>query len=279
MTLCNGPRNRTTVAAAVRMAGMILWILPAFACSSSSDLDPIKAQLTDLQVQILELQKQGPTKEQVAAVQATLSAQNESFHLAHAEVRQELRALTDQIEHLEAKLEDTNFRLTQLAQQITATNQELQEVRNAAEEARASVSPPPTSSQPGSSDPQALYDTAYNDYLQGNFDLAILGFRKYSETYPATDLADNAAYWIGECYYSQGKFQKAIDQFDIVLDRFQGSDRVPSVMLKKGYAYLELGQRAPGIVQLQKVICEFAGTDEAHLAKTRLEEMDIDVDC
>ncbi len=262
------------------MAGLILVISPAFACSSTSELDPIKDQLTDLQVQILQLQKQGPTKDQVAEVQTALTAQSEAFHQAHEEVRQELRSLTDQIEHLEAKLEDTNFRLTQLAQQITATNQELQEFRNAAKAARATTPPPKISAvDPDVSDPQALYDTAYNDYLQGNFDLAILGFRQYSETYPATDLTDNAAYWIGESYYSQDKFQKAIDQFDIVLDRFQGSDRAPSAILKKGYAYLELGQRAPGIVQLQKVACEFSSTDEAHLAKTRLEEMDIDVDC
>ena len=125
-------------------------------------------------------------------------------------------------------------------------------------------------------DPQALYDTAYNDYLEGNYD-PILGFHQYAETYRSTELADNAVYWIGECYYRQSKFQKAIEQFDEVLTRFERSDHRPSALLKKGYAYFELGQRAQGVVHLQNVIREYAGTDEAHLANQRLREMGVEL--
>ena len=247
----------------------------ALGCVSSTDLDSIETQLQDIQLQILQLQKQSPSKNEIATLQAAVMEQLQALIKAEADAGADLDTLSGRIEQLEGKLEDTHFRLVQLSQQIAATNQELQAMRRAAEEVNArSTTPPPAVVNP--TDPQALYDTAYNDYLQGNFDLAILGFHQYAETYRGTELADNAIYWIGECYYRQGKFQQAIEQFDEVLTRFERSDRTPSTLLKKGYAYFELGQRAQGVVQLQSVVREYAGTDEAHLASQRLQEMGID---
>jgi len=272
-------KQRMQRARTILRAGIVVLMMPALACTSSTDLETIQSQLSDVQLQLLQLQKQGPTKTELADLEATLGERMEALLAAQAEVRADLELLTSRIEQLEAKLEDTNFRLAQLSQQIVATNQELQEVRNAAEEARARVASPQQQPAVNPTDPRTLYDTAYNDYLQGNYDLAILGFRQYLDSYRGTDLADNATYWIGECFYRQGKFQKAIDQFDAVLTRFDSSDRTASALLKKGYAYLELGQRAQGVVQLQSVICEHANTDEAHLAAQRLRELGIDVEC
>lgn len=247
-------------------------------CASSNEFEAIKTQLSEIELQILQLQKQAPSKDEISALEASLSSRVDSILEAGAEMRADLRSLAEQIDQLEAKLEDGVYRLQQLSQQIAATNQELKAVRSAAEEARASVTarPPPAAN---SADPRALYDTAYNDYLQGSFDLAILGFQQYLETFPDTELTDNAIYWIGECFYRQGKFQKAIEQFGAVLLRFPDSDRTASALLKKGYAHLELGQRAQGVVNLQSVICEHASTDEASLASQRLQEMGIDVEC
>ena len=255
-------------------AGTALLAVSALGCVSSADVDAIKTQLQDIQLQVLQLQKQSPSKSEVAGLEQAISEQIQTLVRSQADVRTDVGALATRIEQLEDKLSETHFRLTQLSQQIAATNQNLQAVRNAAEEARVKRASPAPVVNP--TDPQALYETAYNDYLQGNFDLAILGFHQYAETYRSTELADNAIYWIGECYYRQGKFQKAIEQFDEVITRFERSDRVPSALLKKGYAYFELGQRAQGVVHLQNVIREYPGTDEAHLASQRLKEMGVE---
>lgn len=266
-------RRFATVRIGMRV-GAALLAASAFGCVSSTDLDAIKTQLQDIQLQVLQLQKQSPSKSELASLEKTVVEQIQTLVRSEAEVQADVGALATRIEQLEDKLAETNFRLTQLSQQIAATNLDLQAIRNAAEEARVRTASPPPVVNP--TDPQALYDTAYNDYLEGNFDLAILGFRQYAESYQNTDLADNATYWIGECYYRQGKFQKAIEQFDLVLTRFERSDRVPSALLKKGYAYFELGQRAQGVVHLQNVIREHQGTDEAHLANQRLAEMGVE---
>ncbi|MEM7351406.1 MAG: tol-pal system protein YbgF [Acidobacteriota bacterium] len=231
--------------------------------------------MKDIQLQVLQLQKQSPSKSEVADLEAAITEQIQILVRSEADLQADVGGLSTRIEQLEDKLEETHFRLTQLSQQISATNQDLQALRNATEEAqRRSSTRAATVVNP--TDPQTLYDAAYDDYLQGNFDLAILGFHQYAETYRNTDLTDNAIYWIGECYYRQGKFQKAIEQYDQVLDRFEGSDRIPSTLLKKGYAYFELGQRPQGVVYLQNVIRDYDGTDEAHLATQRLQEMGIE---
>lgn len=260
-------------------AGIALAVIPALACSSNQEFQKLGHQIEDLQVHTLRLQKESPTKEELVRLESSLGGQIETLLEAADENRADLADLRERIEALETKLGETNFELTKLNQLISATNEELQAIRNAAEAAREVAKTSPTPSVSADTDPRELYDTAYNDYQQGSFDLAILAFHQYLESFPDNELADNATYWIGECFYLQGRFQQAIEQYDEVLSRFEASDRTPSALLKKGYAYLELGQRAQGIVQLQNVTCEYGGTDEAHLARQRLSEMGIDVDC
>ena len=262
-------------------AGIVLAAMPALACSSATELERIQAQLSEVHFVLLELRKQNATKAEVEALEATLAASDANHLESQVALSRELEALARRIRELESKLDDTTFRLTQLAQQIEATNQDLQALRSATEDAR--TPPPPVApvaiSTDSVTDPQLLYDTAFNDYTGGAYDLAILGFRQYLESFPETDQADNAVYWIGECYFQQEKFDRAIRQFDEVLESYPRSERRASALLKKGYAYLEKGDRGQGATLLEEVICRHDGTDEARLANQRTQALGIDVDC
>jgi tol-pal system protein YbgF len=260
---------------ALRFAAL-LWAGTLLGCVSQSDLKSLHGKLEDLEVEILELRKSNATGAEVNAVGTSLATRIDQLSTAEQGLASEIVSLRAEVEQLEAKLDDTHFRLAQLLQQIAATQQELQTLRAAAAEPRR---PAPPALPRASNDPQTVYDTAYADYSRGNLDLAVVGFRQFLELEPRAELTDNALYWLGECFYRQAKFNKAIDQFDQVLTRFPNGDRVASALLKKGYAYLEMGQRAQGIVQLQAVACEHRGKDEAELARKRLAELSIDVDC
>ena len=135
----------------------------------------------------------------------------------------------------------------------------------------------PASASPGpSGNPMELYQTAYRDYQRGNFDLAMAGFADFIRQNPNSDLADNAAYWIGESLFSQKKYQDAIAQFDSVVTKYPQSDKVPGALLKKGYAYIALGEKAQGIVQLQYVVHEHPSSQEASLARQRLHALGVE---
>ncbi len=265
--------------------------LGAAGCVTPQDIEGLQSQLSDIQRQVLQVQQQSPSKAEVTSLEASVGRQMESLLKTEADMQVKLQGLSSQIDELQAKLEDTNYRLAQLSQQIATTNQELKAFRTAPPAAPpvtvapdgSMVQPPPVmnpgGNPPGSgpaADPQALYNGAYNDYLKGNYDLALREFQEYLENFPTTDLADNATYWIGECYYRQRRFRQAVDQFDDVLEKFPRSDKVVAATLKKGYAQLELGERSQGVVQLRHVIRQYPNSDEANLARQRLREIGVD---
>jgi tol-pal system protein YbgF len=249
-------------------------------CVSTSDIEGLQSQLSDVQRQLLQAQKQAPSKEDVSDIEVQVGKRMESLLKSEADMQVRLQDLSKQIDQLQANLEDTNYRLGQLSQQIAATNQELKSVRSAPPPAAEGAEPGAegAAAAPGATaaNPQTLYQTAYNDYLRGNYDLAIREFQDYFDHFPETDLADNAVYWIGECYYRQGKFRQAISQFDAVLSRYPRSDKLPSALLKKGYSHLQLGERSQGVVQLQHVIAEYPSSDEANLARQRLRQLGVE---
>ncbi len=265
----------------------------AAGCVSSSDIEALHTQIADVQRQVGEMQTQAPSKQDVGNLEGRIGRQMESLLKTEADMQVKLQNLSSHIDELQAKLEETNNRLAQVSQQIAATNQDLQNFRSAAPASTepadgavanpAPVAPPPGVGIPagvarpgGKADPKALYDSAYNDYLKGNYDLAMREFDEYIAEYPDTDLTDNATYWVGECYYRQRKFRQAISQFDQVITHFPRSDKMASALLKKGYAYLELNERQQGVVLLRQVVRQHGTSDEANLARQRLRELGVD---
>jgi tol-pal system protein YbgF len=254
------------------LAPLLLAAAAAVGCGSSQ-LDTMEQQIGDIQRQVLLIQKQGAGKEEVAGLQTQTAEQNRNLLKAQADIQLELQSLSSLIEQLEGKLEDTNYRLAQLSQQIAATNQQ---IKGLGPSVPPGAAPGPVGGNNASADPETLYRTSYNDYLRGNYDLAILGFRQYVESFPTTDLADNAEYWIGESYYRQKRYPDAVREFDVVISKYPNSDKIASAVLRKGYAYLEMGEQSKGVVQLQNVIRKYPRSDEANLARQQLTTLGID---
>lgn len=244
-------------------------------CVSSTDIDALHDQIADVQRQAVLLQQQGSSKQEVAQLESTIQRQTEALLKAEADMRLDINSLSAQIAQLQDKLEDTNYRLAQVSQQIAATNQDLKASRTTPAGPGAPGDATPAAAGTAT-DPETLYQTSYSDYLRGNYDLAMLGFKQYLEAFPETDLADNAIYWIGECFYRQQKYVDAIAEYDRVLKQFPRSDKTASALLKKGFSLLEQGQRKEGIVQLQSVAKSFPSSDEANLAKQRLQSLGVD---
>jgi len=118
--------------------------------------------------------------------------------------------------------------------------------------------------------PTEVYNLAYNDYVKGNDDLAIAGFTRFVQQFPASTLAPNALYWTGEIYYSRRAYPKAIIYFEQVHQKYPKSEKAVAGLLKSGYAHLELGNRPRAELYLKKVIERFPQSNEASLAKDKL---------
>ncbi|HPC88687.1 MAG TPA: tol-pal system protein YbgF, partial [Candidatus Saccharicenans sp.] len=138
--------------------------------------------------------------------------------------------------------------------------------------------PEPAASQPPQTvvvtiPAQEMYNNAYSDYLKGNYDLAIESFKLFLQQYPATPLADNALYWIGECYYSQGKYTEAIESFNDLLLNYPNGDKVPAAYLKKGMSFIQQGKKDEALATFKLLVSKYPQQEEARLAQQKINEL------
>jgi tol-pal system protein YbgF len=267
---------------------LILLSLFMAACASSGDVRSVEDRIGDLEDQIAEMRRSASSKAEVEQLNRTLAEQTQSILRSNAEMTARVGQIDERMQNTQGNIEQTNYRIDRLAQQVNALQREVETLRRAlGASLPPGTGPGGSASLPGEeinvqppigapADPLETYAAAYRDYQRGTWDLAIEGFAEFVQQNPDSDLADNAAYWIGESYFSQQKYREAIQQFDEVITRYPRSDKVPAALLKKGYSYLEIGERAQGIVQLQYVIHEHPGSQEANLARQRLRTLGIE---
>jgi tol-pal system protein YbgF len=114
---------------------------------------------------------------------------------------------------------------------------------------------------------------AYNDYLKGNYDLAVESFKLYRQQFPDSPLADNALYWIGECYFSQRKFNEAIDVFNELILTYPQGDKAAAAYLKKGLSFVELGKKDEAVATFRLLMAKYPLQDEAKIAQDKIREL------
>ena len=272
--------------------------LAASGCISTSDFEAAQRQIAELQEELAQIKRTASSKEEVQNVNVRIAEQTEQLLRSNATLVAKVDQIEERLQTTQGGVEQSTYRMDQLAQQVTKAQRDLDDVRALIallqqQQAAAPVPAVPsdaateTGTAPSSQvtvpaapapsgDPNQIYQAAYRDYQKGNFDLAIEGFRDFLSVNKQADLADNAEYWIGESLFSQKKYREAIQQFDVVVSKYPRSDKVPGALLKKGYAYISIGERAQGVVQLQYVVHEHPSSQEASLARQRLRQLGIE---
>lgn len=116
-----------------------------------------------------------------------------------------------------------------------------------------------------------LYEIAYNDLMQENYQLALINFRAFLKRHPGTRLSDNAQYWIGEVYYAQGQYGLAIEEFRRVIEEYPGQDKVPAACYKAALSFEQEEDLPTARRYLEYLIEQFPDSREAGLAHERLD--------
>jgi tol-pal system protein YbgF len=125
----------------------------------------------------------------------------------------------------------------------------------------------------GAVTPVEAYNLAYNDYLRGNYTLAVNGFEQFLQQYPSSILVPHAMYWLGESYFGAKQYQKAAETFEQFMQRYPKHEKVPAALLKDGLAYLEIGDKQQASQLLKRLVANYPTSDEANVAKGRLAEI------
>ncbi len=172
--------------------------------------------------------------------------------------------LRDAFAKMTVQLDETNSRVAALRQQVEDSQMNSASVRNYTADVQGAV------------EPDRVYIAAYNDYLVGNFELAIAAFMDFLATFPDSEYSDNAAYYLGVCQMEQGRYEAAIKAFDEVLNLFPKADKMTPAYYKKGLALLQVQRNAEAIETFKKLLTRFPESSEALLSKDELQKLGID---
>jgi tol-pal system protein YbgF len=116
----------------------------------------------------------------------------------------------------------------------------------------------------------AQFQEAYRSYTNARYDDALAGFSKFVAANPASDYADNALYWRGECLLAEGKLLQAVGEYERLLARYPRSEKAPAVLLRIGFVYDKLGDAEKASDYYFKVVDQYPGSEEARKASQRV---------
>lgn len=208
-------------------------------------IDGLKSLVIQLNDQVA---KSGLTIDKISTV---LESQTSGNRSADQTLIQEVRKLSE-------KIDDAGTRISALAQQL---NELKVQSKALSEEPARGLSP------------EALYNQAFSDFVQGSFDMAIQGFSGYLTTYPAGEKAADALLYTGEAYSSQNKLPQAIAAFTRVINEYPNSEKVSSALYKRAKVELALQERENAIADFKNIVEKFPASPEADLAKAELDTL------
>ncbi|MDX1649968.1 MAG: tol-pal system protein YbgF, partial [Myxococcota bacterium] len=126
---------------------------------------------------------------------------------------------------------------------------------------------------PAASQELAAYRSAYEAWRTDAHQACIDRFREFLQAFPSSDYADDAAYWMADCYFEQGDYQTAILRFDDVVSRHPTSPKASEALYRQGEALMRLGPSFSKAAQkaFERVIDEYPESTRARDAERQLE--------
>ncbi|MFI4923198.1 MAG: tol-pal system protein YbgF [Burkholderiales bacterium] len=242
-------------------------------CAGMLSDDEARSKIAQQQKQILELQTQNHALEaRTMKLEETLKNQGllelltqiETLKADVSKLRGQLEVQGNNFESLDKRQKDFYVDLDTRLRRLEQASQTLAPVPGAAGT---------TPGKPGGADSAAEnsgYEAAYNLFKTGNYAGSISAFQNFLKTYPSSNLAPSAQYWIGNAYFAQRDFKNAIASQQKLLEAYPDSSKAPDAMLNIASAQQELGNTAAARKTLNELIAKYPVSDAAEKAKKRL---------
>lgn len=114
------------------------------------------------------------------------------------------------------------------------------------------------------------YKDAYNLFKNGDYASAIGQFESFLESYPQSNLAPGAAYWIGNARYALRDYQLAIDAQRRLINKYPDSLKAPDAYLNIASSQYEMGDSKASKHTLENLLAKYPNSEAAKKAKQRL---------
>ena len=117
------------------------------------------------------------------------------------------------------------------------------------------------------------YRSAYALYEQGRIDDAKKALGSFATKYPRHPYADNAQYWVGECFYDQKDYESARREFMRVVSDHPDGNKVPDSMVKVGLCNQMLNRTEEARRMFDAVMLTYPDSQAAAVALKLLGEI------
>ncbi|MFC1747151.1 tetratricopeptide repeat protein [Candidatus Neomarinimicrobiota bacterium] len=184
-----------------------------------------------------------------------------SMSSAEVAMANQLSLLMNKISLLEEKttfIDSTNFEI--LSQLVTLEDRIISLASSFNDVRDAQI---PGVSRPGPITEEAYqqrYIDALSAYQDGRFEAAIQDFTALLSIPMRHELADNAQYWLAECYYSTRDFRRAIMEFERVFS-YTGSNKAADAQYKIALCYLQAGEEQRARLEFQRLVDQFPNSE------------------
>ena len=278
--------SRLFVGCCLVFAGVLFFPHDGF--GQNRERQQIMADVRMLHEQTMRLQLQIATlDESLREFTEQLQVQAEATVRAFADQRLLVDEVAGDVRILREKIDDTNVRISSMSQEVEALRVAIPRMSMPAPllltdpETGLPIEPPvesamplPTASVNPVASPRRMYDTAWADYTNAQWALAVEGFGAYLKTFPRSELADDAQFYIGQTYYADGRFQEAVRAFEEVLLTYPDGDVVPEASYKRGLALDRLGEVGRARQAFELVLTNYPESTMATLAQQALDRLD-----
>jgi len=246
-----------------RAAAILAMALLSASCTALSPPreDPVQLRLAELERRIEAIERILANGSLV-----DLTMQVDELHRRVAELQGTAETLDYQAAASDERQRDLYMDLDERLQELE------QNVRRAPAAALAGGATSGDLPVPGGSD-RDNYQAAFELLKEQRYEPAAAAFRQFLTTFPDSQLADNAQYWLAESYYVTDRFEEALNQFRAVIERYPRSRKLPDALLKMGYCNYELKRWNEARSALTRVTTEFGDSTAARLAEQRLKRM------
>lgn len=212
------------------------------------------------------VQRQGSMEGRLEQI---MQAQN-STKAELAELTLQLKELKSQVAKMAASEKDTRASNDLLQDRLSTLAKRLEQVE--ASKGSSVIELVNEDSPPDSREEsvQAAYMKAFGLFSANSFRAAAEAFEAFITSYPESEYASNARYWLAECYFSEERYKEAVVSFTKVLESKPSEKRGSDAMLKTGLSLYKLNEQEKGDLALRALIEKYPRSEAALQAKEQL---------
>ncbi len=175
-----------------------------------AQVDSLQSELTAMQKKMLEEQKN----------------QSEVLRLLRADIQIRFNELDRKVSTIDGNLSESQFKLSKIDEKTAEFNKRLEAklIADSASSSRASET-------------EKFFQLAMSDFNAGRYDIALGAFQNITNQYQESSLAQEAQYWIAECFYATRKYSDAENAYLSYIKNYPQGTKLCVSLYKLGLVY------------------------------------------